>query len=171
MALKITRRRLAFLLLSIPAVMLAIVGLAWSAMHLSLAQLDGTMPAPLLRADVSVQRDALGIPTVKAQDLQDASYALGFLHAHERFFQMDLQSAAVAMPLSYLFGPDALEVDKQHSPSSVAIVDQAGLANLNQVRANCPELKHVIAVDCDAAGTLDWRTELAVASDRFEPEA
>jgi acetyl-CoA synthetase len=81
-----------------------------------------------------------------------------------------LQSAAVSMPLSYLFGPDALEYRLQNSESSVAIVDRAGLANLEQVRAQCPDLKHVIAIDCDAAGTLDWRAELARAPARFEPE-
>ena len=79
------------------------------------------------------------------------------------------QVGAVAMPLSILFGPDALEYRLQNSEAAVALVDQAGLENLKEARAACPTLKHVLAVDCDTAGTLDWDTELAAASNVFEP--
>lgn len=79
------------------------------------------------------------------------------------------QLGAIAMPLSILFGPDALEYRLQNSEAEVALVDQAGLANLNEARATCPGLKHVLAVECDAADTLDWHAELGKASRDFEP--
>jgi acetyl-CoA synthetase len=85
------------------------------------------------------------------------------------------QLGAVAMPLSILFGPDALEYRLQDSAAMLAIVDRAGLASLNLVRANCPALEQVIAVDCaaeaalDTAGTLDWELELHKAAATFEP--
>ncbi|OWW19991.1 acyl-CoA synthetase [Noviherbaspirillum denitrificans] len=79
------------------------------------------------------------------------------------------QLGAVAMPLSILFGPDALEYRLQNSEAEVAIVDQAGLDNLRQARPNCPALKHVIAVDCGASDALDMHDELARARTNFDP--
>ena len=55
------------------------------------------------------------------------------------------QLGAVAMPLSMLFGPDALEYRLQNSEASVAIVDESAVANLLAARPNCPSLRTVIA--------------------------
>lgn len=79
------------------------------------------------------------------------------------------QLGAVAMPLSILFGPEALEYRLQNSEAEVAIVDQAGWENLAAARAACPVLRHVLAVDADVPGALDWQAELDAASDSFEP--
>jgi acetyl-CoA synthetase len=77
--------------------------------------------------------------------------------AHMAIYQI----GAVAMPLSTLFGPDALEYRLQDSEATIAIVDQAAHGNLNKIRSTCPALRHVIAVDCNAADMLDWYAELA----------
>jgi len=69
---------------------------------------------------------------------------------------------AVAMPLSMLFGPDALEYRLQDSQACVAIADESSIANLNGVRAACPALRAVLAVGGAAGqGDTDWRTALA----------
>ncbi len=61
------------------------------------------------------------------------------------------QLGAVAMPLSMLFGPEALEYRLQDSEAVVAIADESSMASLQQVRTSCPALKQVIAVgDCIA---------------------
>lgn len=78
------------------------------------------------------------------------------------------QLGAVAMPLSTLFGPDALEYRLQDSEAKVAIVDHAALANLNEIRASCPQLKHIITVDCHAAGMLNWQSEIDKASSVYQ---
>jgi penicillin amidase len=77
----------------------------------SLAILDGEHALPGLSAPVQVERDALGIPTISAASLEDAARALGFVHAQERFFQMDLQRRQPAGELAALVGPAALPVD------------------------------------------------------------
>ena len=79
------------------------------------------------------------------------------------------QTGAVAMPLSILFGPDALEYRLQNSEAEVVIVDKAGLDNLRRAQPNCPALKHVIAVDCEAPEALDMHAELAKARPSFDP--
>jgi acetyl-CoA synthetase len=57
-----------------------------------------------------------------------------------------LQMGAVAMPLSMLFGPDALEYRLQDSEAVVAICDAASLEGLQSARGNCPALRTVIGV-------------------------
>lgn len=75
---------------------------------------------------------------------------------------------AVAMPLSILFGPEALEYRLQNSEAGVAIVDQAGMQNLAAARSACPKLAHVIAVGGTFDGALDWREALDAASNRCD---
>ena len=70
------------------------------------------------------------------------------------------QLGAVAMPLSMLFGPEALEYRLQDSEAVVAIADESSMASLQQVRSGCRALKKVIAVgDC----TADVQYEAAIA--------
>src|SRR5512145_2134589 len=59
--------------------------------------------------------------------------------AYMAIFQM----GAIALPLSHLFGPDALEYRLSHAEASVAIVEPATIANLFQVKARLPRLEHV----------------------------
>ena len=77
----------------------------------SLPQLDGSISLTGLRAPVSVERDALGIATIRAQNRQDLAYVTGFVHGQERFFQMDLLRRAAAGELAELFGEAALAAD------------------------------------------------------------
>jgi penicillin amidase len=79
----------------------------------SLPIVDGSSSVPGLTAPVRVERDALGVPTITAQSREDVARALGFLHAQDRFFQMDLQRRQPAGELSGLVGPRALEVDEE----------------------------------------------------------
>jgi acetyl-CoA synthetase len=57
-----------------------------------------------------------------------------------------LQMGAIAVPLSMLFGPDALEYRLNDSDAVVAIVDEASEPNLRQIQSNCPDLRHILAV-------------------------
>ncbi len=84
--------------------------------------------------------------------------------AHMAIYQM----GAIAMPLSILFGPEALEYRLQNSDTVAAICDEAALSALQSVRAACPRLKHVIAVGSDAPDAQRWADLLAKAADRFE---
>ncbi len=79
------------------------------------------------------------------------------------------QSAMVAMPMSILFGPDALAYRLQDSEAVAAIVDAAALPALDEIRAHCPALRHVIAVQCSAPHALDWDASLADMREDFTP--
>jgi acetyl-CoA synthetase len=80
------------------------------------------------------------------------------------------QLGAVAMPLSMLFGPEALEYRLNHSEAVVAIADETAIRNLSAVRAACPGLRHVVAVgDAAGQGDADWTPLLAQESTSFTP--
>jgi acetyl-CoA synthetase len=81
--------------------------------------------------------------------------------AYMAIFQM----GAIALPLSHLFGPEALEYRITHAGASVAIVEPTTIANLWAVKAKLPELKHVIGVaGARESGVHAWDTLLAKAS-------
>src|SRR6478752_2409565 len=75
------------------------------------------------------------------------------------------QMGAIALPLSHLFGPDALEYRLEHAGASVAIAESSTLPNLLAIRDKLTNLQHVIGVD--VAGVLDWKKLLEKASSHF----
>jgi acetyl-CoA synthetase len=80
------------------------------------------------------------------------------------------QLGAIAMPLSMLFGPEALAWRLQDSGCRVAIVDESAIAALRAARAECPGLQHVLAAGAAAGqGDLDWADALAGDSRPFDP--
>lgn len=79
----------------------------------SLGQLDGEAALAGLGAQVQVARDADGTVTVDANDAIDTARALGYVHAQERYFEMDLLRRSAAGELAALFGPMALPRDRE----------------------------------------------------------
>ncbi len=79
-----------------------------------------------------------------------------------------LQMGAVAMPLSILFGPEALEYRLQDSEAVLAICDETSISALQGVRARCPGLRCVMGVGAAGAlGDLDGAQAMAAASADF----
>ncbi|MDB5871841.1 MAG: AMP-binding protein [Ramlibacter sp.] len=80
------------------------------------------------------------------------------------------QLGAVAMPLSMLFGPEALEYRLQDSAAVVAICDESSVANVKAVRGQCPALRTLIGVGAAASeADLDYEAELARQRTGFTP--
>ncbi|MGD9722885.1 MAG: penicillin acylase family protein [Pirellulales bacterium] len=79
----------------------------------SLPTLDGHIRAAGLAAEVVVERDALGIPTIRARNRNDLAFATGFVHAQDRFFQMDLLRRNSAGELAEIVGGAALDHDRK----------------------------------------------------------
>lgn len=100
---------LAFLLLG---GLVAVTG--WLLLGGSRPLLDGELQLAGLQQPVSVTRDAQGLIRMQAGNRLDLARATGFIHAQERFFQMDLQRRMAAGELAALFGPAALELDENH---------------------------------------------------------
>jgi penicillin amidase len=75
---------------------------------------SGSVEVPGLSADVEVLRDERGVPQIYADTAGDLFYAQGYVHAQDRFFEMDLRRHITAGRLSELVGPDqdALQADR-----------------------------------------------------------
>lgn len=100
-------------LLPLLAVTVAIAAAGAFALRGSLAPLDGERALSGLSAPATIERDADGVVTITARNEADAMRTLGYVHAQERYFEMDLLRRAAAGELSALFGPIALERDRQ----------------------------------------------------------
>jgi len=106
--------------------LLAVLAL-WLALRGSLATLEGEQSLPGLSAPVKIERDALGVVTIDAANEADAMRALGYVHAQERYFEMDLMRRVAAGELSELFGPAALDTDRQNRVHRLRARVQANL--------------------------------------------
>ncbi|PHV06387.1 penicillin acylase family protein [Janthinobacterium sp. BJB412] len=102
----------------------------WLFLRASLAQLDGTRRVAGLDGSVSIARDALGVPLISGASRNDVAYATGFVHAQERYFQMDLLRRVAAGELAELFGERAVGADKSHRLHRFRARAEATLASM-----------------------------------------
>ncbi|VAV92721.1 Penicillin acylase II [hydrothermal vent metagenome] len=87
---------------------------AYMTFRASLPTLDGRIITSEVQEDILVERDKNGNATLTAGNRLDLAYATGFVHAQERFFQIDLSRRMAAGELSELFGPLALKMDQKN---------------------------------------------------------
>lgn len=75
-------------------------------------QTEGEIELPGLASEVTVLRDEQGIPQIYADTTTDLMRAQGYVHAQDRFYEMDVRRHITAGRLSELFGETTLETDK-----------------------------------------------------------
>jgi penicillin amidase len=100
------------LLLSVFMLALLAAGSIWLLLRGSLPEYSGTVNVSALAEPVTVERDSLGSVTIRAQDRHEMVWGLGYVHAQERFFEMDLMRRRSAGELAEIFGPAALPADR-----------------------------------------------------------
>jgi penicillin amidase len=96
----------------------------------SLPAPDGEIRLPGLSAPATAETDALAIPTVAAPTRADAYRVLGYFHARDRLFQMDLMRRKSAGRLAEIFGEKALPVDLRQRVYRFQQAAEAIVANL-----------------------------------------
>jgi len=100
--------------LGIPTALLLLAALfAWLVLRTSLPPLDGKIPVPGLASPVAIERDAAGVPVIRGETRADVARATGYVHAQDRWFQMDLLRRSGAGELAALLGPLLLEKDRR----------------------------------------------------------
>lgn len=77
-----------------------------------LSPLDGRFKAPGLKGKVEIRRDAHGVPHISASCREDLFFAQGFVHAQDRFWQMEVNRRLARGQLAEVFGPEALDTDR-----------------------------------------------------------
>jgi len=85
----------------------------WWIAYRPLPQVDGRISLPGLKAEVTVDRDAWGVPHVKAKSLEDMAEAQGYVMAQDRLWQMDLLRRVARGQLSEILGSATLPIDRR----------------------------------------------------------
>ncbi|MFL6438210.1 MAG: penicillin acylase family protein [Terriglobales bacterium] len=96
-----------------------------------LPQLDGAITLNALSGPVTVIRDKLGVPHIKASSFDDLFFAQGFVTAQDRLWQMDASRRYAAGELAELLGPDLLKHDRQQRYLQIRVACERGAAALD----------------------------------------
>lgn len=86
--------------------------LSYIIVNQSLPDYDAELFLDGLNGETAVYRDSSAIPMIIAETDEDAIFALGFIHAQERLFQMDIARRAGEGRLSEIFGSKTIPIDK-----------------------------------------------------------
>lgn len=93
-------------------ILIAIIILSYKLLTKSHPKVEGRIESELLIDSVYVYRDENGIPHIYAKNEHDLYFALGFVHAQDRLWQMDLSRRIASGRLSEIFGAQTIEIDK-----------------------------------------------------------
>ena len=122
--------------------------LAFGLLWLTVPPADQTLAIAGLSAPVDISIDGNGVPRIHAANESDAATALGYMHARDRMFQMELMRRAASGRLSELVGPQTLGIDKQ-----MRVLGLGRLAE-GDVVAQSPEARALL--EAYATGVNAW---------------
>jgi len=80
----------------------------------TLPETEGSFMARGIGEKVKITRNQWGVPFIEAKHIEDLFFAVGFVHAQDRLFQMDLIRRLSTGRLAEIFGQRALETDRHH---------------------------------------------------------
>lgn len=160
------------LLLLVVVVLIAAAAGAYFLVRASLPQLTGTAPTNQLKHPVSIERDALGVATLKGESRVDVSWGLGYVHAQERYFAMDLMRRVAAGELAELVGGKALPLDRQRRAFRMRARAEALLAALPpDQHADIAAYRDGVNAGLDALASRPWEYWLLGSAPRPWSEA
>jgi len=108
-----TLRRILTVLVALVIILaLVVVGGSFVLTRQPFPQISGTVQAPGLKAPVTIIRDTWGVPHIYAQTVEDLFFAQGYVHAQDRFWQMEFWRRIGQGRLSEVLGSATLETDK-----------------------------------------------------------
>jgi penicillin amidase len=128
-------------------VLAALIGILWLCLAMR-PSYTGHVRLPDLSASVRVYRDEHGVPHIFAGNMKDAMRALGYVHASERLFQMEMQRRAGQGRLAEAIGPSMAGTDK-----FIRTLDLYRLAQ-SSITALSPDAQDVL--EAYAGGVNAW---------------
>ncbi|HLX80686.1 MAG TPA: penicillin acylase family protein [Burkholderiales bacterium] len=108
-----------------------VLGAAYFYLRQSLPRTEGEVRLAGLAGPVEVLRDRYGIPHISAASLEDACFALGYVHAQDRLWQMEMNRRIAAGRLSEIVGAAGLETDRFLRTLGVRRAAEANLRNID----------------------------------------
>ncbi|MEX2270800.1 MAG: penicillin acylase family protein [Vicinamibacterales bacterium] len=124
---------------------------------------DGTL------APVEILRDRYGIPHVRARSHTDAVFGLGFVHAQDRLWQMEIQRRAAAGRLAEALGPEALPTDRFMRTVGFARAARDARASLDAATLDVIDA-YVRGVNAFLDHTSGWRLPVEYSLTGIRPE-
>ena len=151
----------------IVAISLALAIGAFFHLRRSLPQVEGELALSGLQAKVEILRDAHGIPHIFAGSSDDAYFALGFVHAQDRLWQMETSRRFGSGRIAEVFGAAALPLDRLMRTLGLR---RAAQANFERYDARTKQMLAAYAAGVNAFLATDpvLPPEFWIA--RFKPE-
>lgn len=145
------------ILVLLPVLAVAVlVGRVW----LGQPDLDGDRAVAGLAAETTISRDEMGVVHIRAESETDAFFALGYAHAQDRFFQMEMLRRLAAGRLAELVGPSVAKFDRRMRTLGFARLAKTDVAVLS------PDARAVFEAYAD--GVNAWlETRSGVAADEL----
>ncbi len=105
----------------------------------SFPETEGTIGVTGIQDPIEISRDEYGVPSVQAASERDMLFALGYCHAQDRLWQMDMQRRAAAGRLSELFGPATVQFDQMFRIVGLRRIAEDVFTHLRRESRNCLE--------------------------------
>jgi len=139
----------AFVVFVVLLILVPLAGYFW--LRTSLPLTNGTVRVAGADGPIEIVRDADGVPHIFATTDHDAFYALGYVHAQDRLWQMEMNRRIGAGRLSEMLGETTLSIDKFQRTMGYYRAAQADLAII--------EPRSRQALEAYAAGVNQWLSE------------
>ena len=110
--MKLPLKKILLALSSLVVILVAVIGVFYILLNKSVPNYSGEIAIAGIQSTVKIYRDSNAVPYIKAKNETDAAFALGYVHAQERLFQMDIYRRAAEGRLSEIFGSRAVPFDK-----------------------------------------------------------
>lgn len=124
-------------------VFLFIVGGLYVYLRLTIPKTEGTLQVKGIGEEILIKWNPWGVPFIEAKNINDMFFAIGFCHARDRLFQMDLNRRLATGRLSEVFGRRTLAVDKNRKGLLIEDAVEKSMGNVN------PDIKEKIQRYCD----------------------
>jgi penicillin amidase len=121
---------------TVGAALIAAAGFATWHIRTKLPVREGAITLNQLKAPVTVAYDDRGVPHIRAENEMDMYRALGYVHAQDRLFQMEMVRRLAKGELAEILGPKLLETDKLFRTLGIRARAEVVAAQVNPIRAS-----------------------------------
>ncbi len=149
-------------------ILLLVISLGFLYLKSTAPDYNGLLVSPSVNKKISIERNRLGVPKIEAENLKDLFFAIGFVHAQDRLFQMDLARRLADGRLSEIFGKIAFESDKMHKE----LLIEESMEKSYKYVVESPEIYSLLKSYCDGVNFFIKRGRLPIEFKllKYKPE-
>ena len=146
-------KKLKKILIVLVGIIILIIAGLYVYLRITLPKTEGILDVKNITKDIQVKRNEWGVPFIEATNMDDLFFAVGFCHASDRLFQMDLSRRMAEGKLAEVFGEMALDSDKYHKE---LLIEESIERSMKALR---PEVETALQHYCDGVNSfIETRT-------------